>query len=217
MHPVIAIIVAVYIVLSGVRARGTALTFELPDRRRFCLSERFEGPRDYVFEYKVLRGGRQDVDVYVKSPNGKILYKQTQSKEGKYEFESSRGDWTFCFGNEFSTWTHKMIYVDLRQQELPSLAGEAGVEKPSAKTSFENSCDEIHQKLTSVVKFQRDYRLKESIGRHLAEALRTHISWWSVTQTVAILLTGLGQSFILKRFFTESTTDSDSLRIIAET
>lgn len=212
----VASLVLVCVVLCGVRADGTTLTFELPDRQRFCLSERFEGPKDYVFEYRVLRGGKQDVDVYVKSPNGKVLHKKTQAKEGTFEFESSRGDWSFCFSNEFSTWSHKIVYVELRSQELPSLAGEAGAEKPSVRTSSENSCDEIHEQLSTVVKYQRDYRLKESIGRHLAEALRTHIGWWSVTQTIAILLTGLGQSFILKRFFTENTGDS-TLKLITET
>jgi protein ERP2 len=191
----------IYLVLCTVNANGTALTFELPDRRRFCLNERFEGPKNYILEYRVIRGGKQDVDVHVKSPNGKILHKNIQAKEGSFEFESSRGDFSFCFSNEFSTWTHKVIFFDLRPTDLESLAGEAGVVKPFVKTSSENSCDEIHEGMTSVVKHQRDYRLKESISRHLAEVLRTHVTWLSVAHTVAILVAGLGQSLILKRFF----------------
>lgn len=211
----VTFIAFVYLVLCTVNANGTALTFELPDRRRFCLNERFEGPKNYILEYRVIRGGKQDVDVHVKSPNGKILHKNIQAKEGHFEFESSRGDFSFCFSNEFSTWSHKVIYFDLRPAELESLAGEAGVVKPFVRTSSENSCDEIHEGMTSVVKHQRDYRLKESISRHLAELLRTHVTWLSVIQTVAILITGLGQSFILKRFFKVTEEPSCAQQTIA--
>ncbi|KAL4237935.1 Transmembrane emp24 domain-containing protein 7 [Mactra antiquata] len=196
----------VCVVMFGVQAYGTALTFELPDKRRFCLSERFEGPKDYIMDYRVIRGGKNDVDVFVKSPNGKILHKKKQVHDGTFEFESSRGDFSFCFSNEFSSWAHKVIYFDLRPRDVDSLAGEAGIDKPFAKTTSENSCDEIHEKMSAVVKHQRDYRLKESIGRHLAEVMRTHVSWWAFTQTLAILMAGLGQSFILKRFFTEKSS-----------
>lgn len=206
----IALLVSAYVVLCGVRTSGTALTFDLPDKRRFCINERFEGPEHYVLEYRVIRGGKHDVDVYVKSPNGKILYKKIQANEGVFEFETSRGDYSVCFSNEFSSWTHKLIHFDLRPAELESLAGEAGAVRPFARTSLENSCDEIHNKLTYVVNYQRDYRLIESIGRHLAEALRTHISWWFVTQTLAILCAGLGQLFVLKRFFTEKSSGNNS-------
>lgn len=192
--------------MLGVRASGTALTFELPDKTRFCINERFESAKEYVMDYKVIRGGKNDVDVFVRSPNGRVLLKKTQAKDGSFEFESSRGDFAFCFSNEFSSWAHKVVFFDLHPRDIDSLAGEAGVVKPFVKTSSENSCDEIHEKMSSVVKHQRDYRLKESISRHLAEALRTHVTWWGFTQTVAILITGLGQSLILKRFFTEKTS-----------
>lgn len=211
MYKYITFLALVYIVLFGVHASGTALTFELPDRRRFCLNEHFEGAKDYILEYRVIRGGKHDVDVHVKSPNGKILHKNLEAKEGVFEFETSRGDYSFCFSNEFSTWTHKIIYFDLRPRDIDSLAGEAGVVKPFAKTSSENSCDEVHEQLSSVVLHQRDYRLKESISRHLAEALRTHVTWLSIAQTIAILVTGLGQSFILKRFFTDKPNNTSHI------
>ena len=198
----------VILTMCGVHANGTSLMFELPDKRRFCLHEHFDGPKDYVMEYKVMRGGKYDVDVSVKSPNGKILHKKSKVKDGKFEFESSRGDFAFCFGNEFSTWTHKLIYFDLRPANINSLSGEAGVVKPFVKTAMETSCDEIHTKMTSVVEHQRDYRLKESIGRHIADGLHGHVSWWSVGQAIVIILTGFGQVFMLKRFFTVKAEDS---------
>lgn len=202
------ILVTIYNVFSQADANGTGFTFELPDRKRFCFGEHFEGPREYIAEYRVLKGGNKDVDVHIKSPNGKLLYQKFKVSDGTYKFESSRGDFMFCFGNEFSSWVHKTIYFELRPADVDLLSQEAGLDKPGAKTAFEASCEEIHVKMTNVVKYQRDYRLKESIGRYLAEALKSHVTWWAVTQTLAILVTGLGQSFILKRFFTHTTSET---------
>lgn len=177
--------------------------FELPDKEKFCLVERFDGPVRYIFEYRVIRGGNNDVDASVKSPNGKVLYKHSKMKYDRFVFETSRGEYTFCFGNEFSTFAHKVVYFDLRPEELDSLAGEAGIKRPFVRTAAESSCDVIHETMTSVVEFQRDYRLKESIGRHIAEVLNRIVSWWCLTQGCFILIAGFGQVFILKRFFTE--------------
>ncbi|KAH3852015.1 hypothetical protein DPMN_094505 [Dreissena polymorpha] len=199
--------VIVVCVFCTASARGTALTFEVPDQKRFCLIELFEGPKDYVLEYKVLKGGQQDIDVHVRSPNGKIIYRQDKASEGRFEFETSRGDYQICFSNEFSSWVHKVVYADLRPADVHSLAGEANQQIPFVRTSGESSCDEIHETLTTVMRFQRDFRIKESIGRHIAETLLSNVTWMSVFQTFAVLITGLGQTFILKRFFTDRTSE----------
>ena len=202
------LVVTFYTFVSQVVANGTGFTFELPDRKRFCFGERFEGPKEFIADFRVIKGGKHDVDVVVKSPNGKLLYQQFKVSDGSFKFESSRGDYQFCFSNEFSSWVHKTVYFELRPVEIDLLAKEAGVVKPFVKSSMENSCEDIHVKMTAVVKYQRDYRLKESIGRYLAETLRTHVTWWSIVQTFAVMATGLGQSFILKRFFTHTPEES---------
>ncbi|WAR20569.1 TMED7-like protein [Mya arenaria] len=109
------------------------------------------------------------------------------------------------------------VFFDLRPADINSLAGEAGNEVPFVRNSAENSCDEIHETMTSVMRYQRDFRIKESIGRHIAETVHSHVSWVSLLHTFAILLTGLGQSFLLKRFFTEKSSDSVISSIKAET
>jgi len=48
------------------------------------------------------------------------------------------------------------------------------------------------------------YRQNEAQGRYVAEQLNWYVSWWSLTQAVIILMTGVGQLFVLKRFFTET-------------
>ena len=194
--------------LSKTISGGSSFMFELPDKEKFCVVERFEGPVRYIFEYRVIRGGNNDVDASVKSPNGKVLYSESKMKRDRFDFETSRGEYTFCFGNEFSTFAHKVVYFSLRPYDLDSLAGEAGIKRPIVRTSAESSCEQIHETMTHVVEFQRDYRLRESIGRHIAEGLNRIVSWWCLTQGCFILVAGLGQVLVLKRFFTEKAANA---------
>ena len=56
--------------------------------------------------------------------------------------------------------------------------------------------------------FQRKYRIRESIGRHLAEQLNKMVSWWSLGQSLVVLLCGIGQVLVLRTFFTDKRRSS---------
>ncbi|XP_064603487.1 transmembrane emp24 domain-containing protein 7-like [Liolophura sinensis] len=192
--------------LSVVQSHGTSLTFELPDNERFCLSETFDESKSYVFQYKVIRGGQNDVDMTLVSPNGKILYKELKKVQDKFRFDSSHGQFQFCFSNEFSTISHKVIFFDLRTEEMDNLAVEAGNKKPYVDTASENSMNQIHSSMSQVVDFQRQYRLREAMGRFKAEILNGRVMWWSLFQTLVIFIAGAGQVFLLKKCFTQSSS-----------
>jgi len=53
------------------------------------------------------------------------------------------------------------------------------------------------------MEYQSIYRQNEAQGRYIAESLNFHVTWWSISQAFIIVITGLGQIFILKRFFTD--------------
>jgi len=53
------------------------------------------------------------------------------------------------------------------------------------------------------MEYQSTYRQNEAQGRYIAESLNFHVTWWSISQAFIIIVTGLGQIFILKRFFTD--------------
>lgn len=182
---------------------STALTFELPDNERTCFYERYPGSKGYVFKYKVIRGGNLDVDVFLASPNGKILYKETKMKTGSFAFTTSRGDFKVCFSNEFSTISHKTVYFELRPEDMDTLAFEAGKMIPSVNTQVEASLESLHRYSTLTVEFQKAYRLNEAKGRHMADVLNTRVQMWSVIEASIIMATGVGQVLLLKTFFTE--------------
>ena len=56
----------------------------------------------------MLRGGLQDIDVTMESPNKKLLYRGEKAVMDRFDFETSWGLYTICFSNEFSNIIHKV-------------------------------------------------------------------------------------------------------------
>ncbi len=102
------------------------LTFEVPNRDKFCFNEIFDKAKKWTFEYEVIRGGDYDIDIRVKGPGGAILYDKDRSQEGKFNFDAQIGEYEVCFSNEFSTFEHKVVYFTLEPYILQSLAEDAG-------------------------------------------------------------------------------------------
>ncbi len=62
--------------------------------------------------YQVVTGGNYDVDLELKSPSGKFLYKEAKKQYDQIEKTADEnGVYVFCFSNEFSTISHKVIYI----------------------------------------------------------------------------------------------------------
>lgn len=195
--------------------RGLDLSFELPDNEKRCFYESFTGPVKMIFEYKVLRGGNNDVDASVITPNSKIIYKEQRKSGDEFLFESSLGEYAFCFSNKFSTITHKMVFLSLRRQKHDNLRKESGNRVPFVLTASESSCETVHESMSSVVDYQREYRLREAIGRFAADALNQRVMWWSIAETIILIMAGIGQVVLLKQCFTlrKDAAKTDSIQM----
>lgn len=211
----VAFLIAYFFLFHHPRPSGahesTGLTFELPDKERMCFYEDFEGSRTYVLEYEVLSGGNNDVDVSIDSPTGASVYSEIRKTRDVVPFIISWGKYTFCFSNEFSTFTHKRVYFELRPEEHEPLAVEGGKKGAFVNTQMEESMEAIHRHATEVMKFQKVYRANEARGRYEADQLNQTVQWWSLTQSFIILIAGLGEIVILKRFFTHRRDGPSSL------
>ena len=62
-------------------------------------------------------------------PHGKSLYKDVKKQYDSFTWTTeSKGTYKFCFSNEFSTFTHKVVYFDLEvgDEDPLSLAKKEG-------------------------------------------------------------------------------------------
>ncbi|KAG5888798.1 hypothetical protein JTB14_007073 [Gonioctena quinquepunctata] len=194
----------VLILLLGVLqySLGTELTFELPDSAKDCFYESITKNTSCTLEFQVVTGGQYDVDVILEDPQGNVLYKQVKMQFDSHAFVAQMaGVYKVCFSNEFSTFSHKLVYMDFQvgdEQPLPGLGEHATV-----LTQMESSAQDVHQSLSAILDYQTHHRLREAQGRKRAEDLNERVLWWSILETLAVITIALGQVFVLKNFFSE--------------
>ncbi|XP_062357441.1 transmembrane emp24 domain-containing protein 3 isoform X1 [Cinclus cinclus] len=174
--------------LGALGAGGTELTLELPDSAQRCFHQELESGIKFSLDYQVISGGHYDVDCYVEDPNGKTIYQETKKQYDSFSHHTDiKGVYTFCFSNEFSTFSHKIVYFDFQ---------------------LESACVTIHEMLNAVIDSQTHYRLREAQDRSRAEELNGRVSYWSVGETLILFVVSIGQVMLLKSFFTEKRPSS---------
>lgn len=89
------------------------------------------------------------------------------------------------------------------EREIRLISFEEETEIHDLKFQMESSAQDIHKALNTIYDFQTHYRLREAQGRKRAEDLNERVLWWSVMETIAVLVIAVGQVFVLKNFFTE--------------
>mgnify|MGYP000172734023 FL=1 len=68
---------------------------------------------------------------------------------------------------------------------------------------MESTSASLHETLNDVIDYQTHFKLLETQGRAYAEDLNGRVMFWSVSETIIVLLIGIGQVFVLRSFFTE--------------
>nr|XP_046236737.1 transmembrane emp24 domain-containing protein 3 [Scatophagus argus] len=181
---------------------GTELTFELPDNDKQCFYEDLEKDTKFDIDFQVISGGNYDVDCFVTDPQNNVLYNEKKKQYDSFSHTTAmKGVYKVCFSNEFSTFTHKIVYLEFRHgDEKPLLQSMTGA---TALTQLESSCVSIHEILKVVADSQTWYRLREAHDRTKAEHLLERVTYWSIGETVLLFVIGIGQVVLLRSFFTE--------------
>lgn len=186
------------ILLTG----GVELSFELSDNAKECFYQEIEKNVSSTLEFQVVTGGQYDVDVTLEAPNKEIIYKQVKTQFDSHPFiPTMSGVYKVCFSNEFSTFSHKLVYMDFQvgnELPLPGLG-----EHVTVMTQMESSAQVIHENLNNILDYQTHHRLREAQGRKRAEDLNERVLWSSMMETVAILSIPIGQVYFLKNLFTD--------------
>ncbi|XP_051235409.1 transmembrane emp24 domain-containing protein 3 [Dicentrarchus labrax] len=181
---------------------GTELTFELPDNDKQCFYEELEKDVKFDIDFQVISGGNYDVDCFVTDPQNNVLYNEKKKQYDSFSHTTAmKGVYKVCFSNEFSTFTHKIVYLEFRHGDEDPLL--QSMTSSTALTQLESSCVSIHEILKVVADSQTWYRLREAYDRTKAEHLLERVTFWSIGQTVLLFVIGIGQVMLLRSFFTE--------------
>jgi hypothetical protein len=203
--------VFVHIVLSAATVLAGEYTFELPDNEKQCFHEVIDKGVKSTVEFQVITGGNYDVDMELVAPGGQLLYKESKKQYDSFTWTAdSKGEYRFCFSNEFSTFTHKVVYFDLEVGDEDAPLGPDFGEHATAMTQMESSAVTLHEALKVVSDYQTHHKLRESKGRGFAEDLNERVQFWSIGETVVVLMIGVGQVLVLRSFFTDKKNISQT-------
>uniref|UniRef100_A0A6A7FRW1 Transmembrane emp24 domain-containing protein 7-like n=2 Tax=Hirondellea gigas TaxID=1518452 RepID=A0A6A7FRW1_9CRUS len=201
----LAVSMILLLLLLPLLSSAVELTFELPDNAKECFHEDIEMGVSTQLEFQVVTGGHYDVDVTVEGPGRDVLYREIKQQYGQFQFITKvQGTYQVCFSNEFSTFSHKLVYMDLQVGEEKPLPGVG--EHQTAMTQMESSSLKVHENLNTVLDYQTHHRLQESKGRKRAEELNETVLYWAVGESIAIVGIALAQVLILKNFFGDKHT-----------
>lgn len=88
-----------------------------------------------VDTWQVVAGGNYDVDMELLAPSNRVLYKERKKQYDSHTWKTeAKGEYKFCFSNEFSTFTHKIVYFDLQVGDEPRLNGAMDSSQDTAMT-----------------------------------------------------------------------------------
>lgn len=184
-------------------------TFTLPAGRKECFFQTMKPQASLEIEYQVLDGAGLDVDFYIASPSGEILYNDYRKSDGVHTVETEEGDYMFCFDNTFSAVSEKIIFFELILDNMDA------DEDPDDWKEYVHGTDMLDMKLEDImdtinnvkarlsksVHIQTVLKAFEARDRNLQESNFDRVNFWSVTNLVVMLVVSAIQVFLVRSLF----------------
>ena len=106
---------------------------------------------------QVQSGGSFDIDFDVKDPNEKVLLDGQRERQGDYVFTANTvGEYSFCFENDMSTLSSKLIDFDIMVESEPRREAPARQAQLSEQTSaLEESVFRLNGMLLNIKRTQK--------------------------------------------------------------
>ncbi|CEG78257.1 hypothetical protein RMATCC62417_12893 [Rhizopus microsporus] len=186
-------------------ADATALTYKFEAYEFPCFFVWNDTPGKKVgFYFAVQQGGSFDVDFNVLGPKRQSILSGNQERQGDYVFTANEpGEYAFCFSNEMSTLTDKLIDFEilLEHEVRPEFKKDAfGKEQPTL-TEIEETIFRLSSDLTKIARTQRHFRTRENRNAATVASTKSRLFWFSVLESLAIISMAAIQIFIIKSFF----------------
>lgn len=207
---VFALVVEKFAVLAAFsQSMDSDFTFTLPPGRKECFFQTMKKHASLEIEYQVLDGAGLDVDFYIASPTGQILYNDFRKSDGVHTVETDDGDYMFCFDNTFSAVSEKIIFFELILDNMDT------DEDPDDWKEYVHGTDMLDMKLEDImdtinnvkarlsksVHIQTVLKAFEARDRNLQESNFDRVNFWSVTNLIVMVIVSAVQVFLVRSLF----------------
>lgn len=205
---------SIFIIFLCILEYGTGLYFHIAETERKCFIEEIPDETTVVVNYKVelfdpRTGGfatssaGMGMHVEVRDPDDKMILSRVYSSEGRISFTShTPGEHIICLYSNSSSWfsgTQLRVHLDIQVGEHTiDYANTAQKEK---FTELQLKIRQLLDQVEQITKEQNYQRYREERFRQTSESTHRRVFWWSLAQTVVLLIMGAWQMRHLKSFF----------------
>ncbi|OCH84861.1 hypothetical protein OBBRIDRAFT_798721 [Obba rivulosa] len=188
-------------------ADASALTTSIGANERLCFYADVDKAGEKIgFYFAVQAGGSFDIDFEVKDPNEKVLLDGVRERQGDYVFTANTvGEYAFCFENDMSTLTEKLIDFDIMVESEPRRDPPAKPGQISEHTTaLEESIFRLNGMLLSIKRNQKYFHTRENRGFDIVKTVQNRLFWYAVLECLGVIGMAVLQVYILQTFFTKT-------------
>ncbi|GAA5842450.1 hypothetical protein JCM9279_005387 [Rhodotorula babjevae] len=198
------LLVVVALLSAAPRAAASALTTTINANERSCFYANVDKVDEKVgFYFAVQSGGSFDIDWTVTDPQDNIIIDGERERQGDYIFTAhSAGEYTFCFSNDMSSLSEKLVDFDIMVESEPRPVAPA---KPTGLTeqtsSLEESIYRLSGSFSSIQRTQRYFRTRENRNVSTVRSTQWRIFTFSLLESCLMVGMSAFQVWVVQRFF----------------
>ncbi|XP_014204986.1 transmembrane emp24 domain-containing protein eca [Copidosoma floridanum] len=202
------------IALSVVFECTSGLYFHIGETERKCFIEEVPDDTTVLMTYKVeLYDPRSQgfmpsspgigMHVEVRDPDDKIVLSRVYSSEGQISFTSQiPGEHLiYLYSNSTAWFSGGQLRVHLNIQVGEQAIDYAYVGQKEKLSELQLRVKQLLDQVVQITKEQSYQRYREERFRHTSESTNSRVLWWSLAQTIVLVIMGSWQMRHLKSFF----------------
>ncbi|KAK7018587.1 endosomal cargo receptor [Favolaschia claudopus] len=196
-----------YLINLSLRVQASALTTAIAANERLCFYADVDKEGEKIgFYFAVQSGGSFDIDFDIKDPNDKILLDGQRERQGDYVLTANTvGEYSFCFENDMSTLTAKLVDFDIMVESEPRREAPAKPGQISEHTSaLEESVFRLNGMLMNIKRTQKHFHTRENRGFSIVKSTQNRLFWYAMLESMAVVGMAVLQVYVLQMFFTKT-------------
>ncbi|XP_052098272.1 transmembrane emp24 domain-containing protein eca-like isoform X1 [Mytilus californianus] len=203
-----------YFIFVLVISLTNALYFHIGETEKKCFIEEIPDETMVVGHYKVEVFDKNTnnyvpsvpgwgMHVEIQDPDDKVVLSRTYAAEGRFTFTShTAGEHIICLHSNSSAWfASGQLRVHLDIQVGEHAVDYAQIQAKDKLSELQLRIRQLLDQVEQITKEQNYQRYREERFRQTSESTNQRVLWWSIAQTLILLVTGFWQMKHLKSFF----------------
>ncbi|KIJ94326.1 hypothetical protein K443DRAFT_683884 [Laccaria amethystina LaAM-08-1] len=191
----------------SISVKASALTTSISANERICFFADVDKAGEKIgFYFAVQSGGAFDIDFDIKDPNHKVILDGERERQGDYVLTANTvGEYSFCFENDMSTLTDKLVDFDIMVESEPRREAPGKLGQISEHTSaLEESVFRLNGLLMNIKRMQKYHHTQENRGFSIVKSTQNRLFWYAVIESLGVIGMAVFQVYVLQTFFTKT-------------